>query len=517
MPIAIAAVCAIVLVGVLGTMAHLKVGPFTPPETVVLYLEDVSDEALKTYLETNVDTNNTGKISDEEAQAVTEIGSLEAGESEGNGLFGLGVSDLSCLSVFPNLQTLVCSNNALTTLDTSANGQLQNLLCSGNQIDSLDVSGNSELQQLVCSDNALSGLDVSANGNLQNITCSGNAIPTLDLSANTQLVTVDCNDNQMTELAVPATDTLTTLHATGNALTSIDVSQAPNITDLQLDSGLTITGAALEDQAITTTLQDMFLPYFIATVGESTTVDCAFPVEAGADPNVDMALFAGLFAQAYGVEYAGSPLPSERFETSGWDADHFYLTIPEASVRSILTSYYGSCPDDLSYLPSDQQNGVVNNEDGTVTVSAASVAISFAAASANWSTYGPYVAGDISVTGTYGVFADQFRHNFHVVFEKDESSAFGYHLDTVSFLGTETIFNHETFDYYGYMIDQITAMGLTEGIDGFEDKEENDSEITVRGVYDRPDHVGTRAWFKIDKLTRQIYIMRPGDEEYSPV
>ena len=518
-PIVAAVVAVVALAVVLGTMAYLRIGPFTPPETVVLQLDDVSDEALRTYLETYVDTNNTGAVSDEEAQAVTEIGTLDAGESEGNGLFGLGITDLSCLSVFPNLQTLVCSNNSLATLDTSANSQLQNLLCSGNQLSSLDVSNNASLQQLVCSNNALSELSVAGNANLQNIACAGNAIPSLDLSANTQLVSIDCNDNQMAELVVPATTTLTTVHATGNELSSIDVSQAPNITDLQLDSGIAITGAAFEDQAAAAMLQDMFLPYFMAVVGESTTVDQAFPVEAGENPNVDIRLFKSIFASEFVKEYVSSPLPSERFETSGWDSDHYYLNIPEASVRAVLASYFGSCPEDLSYLPADNtpELGANYNGDGTVTVGVSSVAIGFSTSAANWSSYGPYVAGDISVTGTYGVYSDQFRHNFHVVFKEDPNSVFGYHLDSVTFLGTDTIFNHETFDYYGYMIDQITAKGLAEGIDGYEDREENSSEVTVRGVYDRPDHVGTVAWFKIDKLTRQIYIMEPGDENYSPI
>ena len=72
-----------------------------------------------------------------------------------------GISDLTGIEYFTDLETLYCSNNKLTTLD---------------------LSKNAALKELSCEDNALSTLDVS-NLNLTSLSCIGNDFTELKFRA----------------------------------------------------------------------------------------------------------------------------------------------------------------------------------------------------------------------------------------------------------------------------------------------------------------------------------------------
>ena len=141
---------------------------------------------------------------------------------------------LTSLNVSRNtkLETLNCTNNPLTTLDVSRNTALKDLACSGNALTSLDVSGNPNLKNLDCSSNALKALNVSGNKELQKLECKNDQLTALDLSKNTKLMYLYCEQNQLTSLDVSKNTRLSTLNCTDNRLTSLDLSQNTELSTL---------------------------------------------------------------------------------------------------------------------------------------------------------------------------------------------------------------------------------------------------------------------------------------------
>ena len=107
------------------------------------------DEAFREYLE-QFDTDNDTFLSTTEREAVAKID-----------VHTKSIDSLKGIEFFPNLETLYCYNNKLTSLDVSKNEKLADLWCSQNNLTSLDVSKNPELKELWCADNNLTSLDVS--------------------------------------------------------------------------------------------------------------------------------------------------------------------------------------------------------------------------------------------------------------------------------------------------------------------------------------------------------------------
>lgn len=73
------------IVAALGVAAWLLLPSLLGP-TIVLDLQDMPDEAFRTYLAQNVGADGNGAIDQEEADAVTAIGDTSADAAAGNGL-----------------------------------------------------------------------------------------------------------------------------------------------------------------------------------------------------------------------------------------------------------------------------------------------------------------------------------------------------------------------------------------------------------------------------------------------
>ena len=141
---------------------------------------------------------------------------------------------LTSLNVSRNtkLETLNCTNNPLTTLDVSKNTALKDLACSGNALTSLDVSQNTALTELTCYSNALTTLDLSGNTELQKLECKNDRLTALDLSKNTKLFSLNCASNDLKALDLSQNTELSTLNCTNNRLTSLDLSQNTRLDSL---------------------------------------------------------------------------------------------------------------------------------------------------------------------------------------------------------------------------------------------------------------------------------------------
>jgi hypothetical protein len=143
------------------------------PDTAFLYA----------LIDEEVDTNGDSLISYEEAEAIDTLN-----VSEG------GISDMTGIEAFVNLETLICLINQLTSIDISNNTALKHLDCFANSLTSLNVSNNTALTHLGCMRNELARLDVSNCTQLESLNCVGNQLTSLNVSNNTALTELSISD-----------------------------------------------------------------------------------------------------------------------------------------------------------------------------------------------------------------------------------------------------------------------------------------------------------------------------------
>ena len=147
------------------------------------------DTIFREYVKKDFDKDGDGVLSAEEIADVT---SLHLGE--------LGISDLTGIQHFENLQTLSCSYNDLTQLDISENKSLTHLYCENNNLTTLDTSNNVLLSVLDCHNNKLTKLDFSNNPELKAVRCCDNHLTSIDVSHNTLLSDLACSNNQLASI-----------------------------------------------------------------------------------------------------------------------------------------------------------------------------------------------------------------------------------------------------------------------------------------------------------------------------
>ena len=225
-----------------------------PEGSIVIDASNFPDPEFRAYVKAKLDTDNNNSLSESERNAVTKID-----------VHAKSIDSLKGIEFFPNLETLYCYNNKLTSLDVSKNEKLADLWCSQNNLTSLDVSKNPELKELWCSDNNLTSLDVSKNIALQKLACSGNQLTSLDVSQ-TAVTTLNASDNQIdiNVETTPRTFDLSTLPG------AFDASKATNWnggtvdgSTLKVDEGatqVTYTYDCGNDRNVTFTLNVTVVP-----------------------------------------------------------------------------------------------------------------------------------------------------------------------------------------------------------------------------------------------------------------
>ena len=136
-------------------------------EGVAIDKENFPDENLRNYLkESGFDKNDDGYFSQSELDAVEE---MEATYNKLENLKGLeyfrnlksldirlnNISGELDLQLFPNLTSVYCDDNEITSIRFGENCKLELIGCNNNQIEVLDVSGLDHLDQLNCTGNPL--------------------------------------------------------------------------------------------------------------------------------------------------------------------------------------------------------------------------------------------------------------------------------------------------------------------------------------------------------------------------
>lgn len=224
----------------------------------VVYDEDFDDTKFRSYCMENFDTDKDGKLSEEEALAVTEIDCSGLGISSLKGINKFkNLEVLRCgtafdeitrttlynsitgsldLSVFSNLKEVDVSNNKLTSLKVSGLKSLESLACYVNQIKSLDLSGLERLTELDCSSNKLTALDVKMLEGLKSLSVSNNDLGSFDYTHNTSLTSLYIGNCGLTSVDVSMLPGLEYLGVAGNTLGTLDVSNNPELYDLTCEN-----------------------------------------------------------------------------------------------------------------------------------------------------------------------------------------------------------------------------------------------------------------------------------------
>ena len=215
-----------------------------PEGSIGINASNFPDPNFRAYVKAKFDKNNDNFLSESERNAVTSI-------DLHNGYNGQKLVSLDGIEHFPNLTTLICYNNQLTSLDVSKNIGLLTLSCYENNLTSLDVSQNTKLEELLCGKNQLTELDVRNNTALWCLSCYENKLTSLDVSHNTQLEQLDCGRNQLTELDVHNNTKLWYLACSENKLTSLDLSQNTKLNELYCSDNQ-LTSLDLSQTVVTT-------------------------------------------------------------------------------------------------------------------------------------------------------------------------------------------------------------------------------------------------------------------------
>jgi hypothetical protein len=195
------------------------------PDTVIhRVLGSMSPSLLVALIQEGVDTNGDSRISPGETESVTWLN-----------VSGYGITDMTGIEAFFNLDTLYCGDNNFPSLDVSSNLSLKYLDCSGylyitvTPLQTLNLSGCAELTWLDCSSSELTGVDLSGCTALTWLNCSYNRLTYLDLSANTRLEYLNCAANQLRCLDIRNN----TLLGSGNEdYTALDLGYMGSLTEV---------------------------------------------------------------------------------------------------------------------------------------------------------------------------------------------------------------------------------------------------------------------------------------------
>lgn len=144
--------------------------------------QQIANERLRNYVLSNYDTDGDGKLSREEADAVTSISVSDVSSAEG-------------LDLFPNLETLTLNYGYFSTIDLSGNPKLTSLSLNDNRsIQTLDLSANTALTSINVSSCDLRTLDIAGLSELNDLTISANNnFERLDISKNLKLTTLSAS------------------------------------------------------------------------------------------------------------------------------------------------------------------------------------------------------------------------------------------------------------------------------------------------------------------------------------
>lgn len=178
-----------------------------------------------------IDSNNNNEIEVSEALMVHTLD-----------LFNSGISDLTGLEYFTNLQQLNCAYNSISTLNLSPFPNLVGFNAHNNSIAQLTVSNLNYLTNFTCNNNAMTSLIVSNLPSLHTLHCGQNLLTQLDVSSLPNLRNLHCNDNQISALDLSNQPLLRLINCYNNLLVTLNLrntsSELANSVDFSNNSTL---------------------------------------------------------------------------------------------------------------------------------------------------------------------------------------------------------------------------------------------------------------------------------------
>jgi hypothetical protein len=141
---------------------------------------------------------------------------------------GEGVSDLTGIEDFTNLNYLDCYDNYLTSLDVSNCANLVLLDCESNYITNLDLSQNLQLQTLWCYENQLQSINVVGCINLEDFEFDNNFLTSIDLSTNVNLSHIDAWTNNLTSINLSNHPNIESIEVFDNQLECLNIENGNN-------------------------------------------------------------------------------------------------------------------------------------------------------------------------------------------------------------------------------------------------------------------------------------------------
>lgn len=109
-----------------------------------------------------------------------------------------GITDVSGIADFADLENLVVDGNSIARLDLSENTRLKFIFAKDNELTFINVQNLNILEKIEAQNNVLSSMDVSTNPALQLLLLANNDVAGLDVSLNTQLNTLSVEGNPLT-------------------------------------------------------------------------------------------------------------------------------------------------------------------------------------------------------------------------------------------------------------------------------------------------------------------------------
>ena len=177
------------------------------------YPDDIASEILdpkfKALILEIADTDKDGKISSDEALALTVI----------NGA-NLGINDAD-LFYFPNLVEIDLSGNNLTGIDFSQQNNLESLKINNNKISKLDVSALTSMKYLDASLNEIDHFVRLGGYNYEEVNLSHNKIPQQTVYFQSKLKKLDLSYNEIEDADIRSNDVLADMDVSHNKIHEI--------------------------------------------------------------------------------------------------------------------------------------------------------------------------------------------------------------------------------------------------------------------------------------------------------
>ncbi|GEM_PF-6500699 len=223
----------LLLVGaIFSVIHHFQTLGYLENGSVPISKGNFPDDALRSYISTNFDTNENGILNISEIQNAENIGKYEDDQWKDTGLSQKGVKTLAGIEHLKNLKVLYCPDNEIENVDLSKNKMLTYVNLDNNKLTELDLSNHEKLDTLYCSSNNLTKIDVSSDSSLLYFHCYSNAIESIDLKGLTKLQMLNVNNNKLKELDISENKDIVLMTCSGNEITTISTENNPSLLQL---------------------------------------------------------------------------------------------------------------------------------------------------------------------------------------------------------------------------------------------------------------------------------------------